>query len=99
MQYLLNRQKPKSFEEAMGSSEREYWREACSDEMRSMMENHVFEEVPETRDLKVISSKWIFKQKRNAAGAVTRHKARLVAQGYVQRYNVDYWEQGQGGQR
>ncbi len=85
-------EEPKSYEEAINSSESEYWREACNNEMSSMLKNKVFEEVPETRDLKVISSKWVFKRKRNAAGAVTRHKARLVAQGYVQRYNVDYWE-------
>ena len=83
---------PTSYEEAMSSPESEYWREACNNEMSSMLKNKVFEEVPESRDLKVISSKWVFKRKRNAAGAVTRHKARLVAQGYVQRFNVDYWE-------
>ncbi|KAH9392459.1 hypothetical protein TYRP_005538 [Tyrophagus putrescentiae] len=83
---------PTSYEEAMSSQESEYWREACNKEMSSMLKNEVFEEVPETRDLRVISSKWVFKRKMNAAGAVTRHKARLVAQGYVQRFNVDYWE-------
>ncbi len=83
---------PKSFEEAINSPEAHYWKEACNDEMRSMLENQVYEEVPDSRDLKVVSTKWVFKKKKNAEGAVVRHKARLVAMGYVQRYNVDYWE-------
>ena len=41
---------------------------------------------------KTIGSKWVFKKKTGADGTVERYKARLVAQGYAQRYGLDYDE-------
>ena len=38
----------------------------------------------------MIGSKWVFKRKVNANGEVERHKARLVAQGFSQKYGLDY---------
>ena len=34
--------------------------------------------------------KWVFKLKKDAAGAIVKHKARLVARGFVQKEGVDY---------
>ena len=39
-----------------------------------------------------MGSKWVFKQKTDAEGSVVRHKARLVAQGYSQKFGLDYDE-------
>src|SRR5690349_5317286 len=36
--------------------------------------------------------KWIFTRKRNAKGEVVRYKARLVAQGFLQRPGIDFEE-------
>ena len=46
--------------------------------------------MPEGR--KVIRSKWVFKVKHNADGSVEKLKARLAAQGFSQKYGVDYDE-------
>ena len=40
----------------------------------------------------VIGGKWVFRVKYNADESVERHKARFVAQGYSQKYGVDYDE-------
>ena len=37
-----------------------------------------------------VRSKWVFKIKTGADGTVERFKARLVAQGYTQKYGADY---------
>jgi len=38
----------------------------------------------------VIGSKWVFKAKKDAAGNITRYKARLITQGFSQIGGVDY---------
>jgi hypothetical protein len=37
-----------------------------------------------------ITLKWVFKLKRDEAGAIVKHKARLVARGFVQREGIDF---------
>ena len=41
---------------------------------------------------KVVGCKWVFKHKRGANGNIQWYKARLVAQGYSQKYGINYNE-------
>jgi hypothetical protein len=43
-------------------------------------------------DKKNISTKWVYKTKYNSDGSVERHKERLVAKGFAQRYVIDFEE-------
>ena len=45
-----------------------------------------------TRVRRQYGSKWVFKVKTNADGSIERYKARLVAQGYNQKFGADYDE-------
>ncbi|KAH9323988.1 hypothetical protein KI387_043929 [Taxus chinensis] len=45
-------------------------------------------DLPKGKD--VIGVKWVYKTKYNADGKVQKHKARLVARGFMQQYGVDY---------
>lgn len=40
--------------------------------------------------LKIIGSRWVYKKKQNANGEMERYEARLVAQGFTQRFGIDY---------
>ena len=40
----------------------------------------------------MIGSKWIYSIKVHSDGSLDRYKARLVAQGYKQEYEIDYEE-------
>ncbi|KAF0933840.1 hypothetical protein E2562_019294 [Oryza meyeriana var. granulata] len=39
-----------------------------------------------------IGLKWVFKLKRDEQGAIVKHKARIVAKGYIQQQGIDYDE-------
>ena len=80
---------PKTIEEATACSEKSKWIGAMNKEMKSLKENEVWE-LPKGR--KTVGSKWVYKLKTGADGSVERYKARLVAQGFTQKYGTDYDE-------
>nr|GEW38114.1 copia protein [Tanacetum cinerariifolium] len=48
--------------------------------------------VPQPRNMIIIGTKWVFRNKLDENGIVSRNKARLVAQGYNQQKGIDYDE-------
>jgi hypothetical protein len=48
--------------------------------------------VPRLKNKNVIDTKWVFKNKLNKDGQVTRNKVRLVCKGYAQFEGVDFEE-------
>ncbi|GKA14089.1 retrovirus-related pol polyprotein from transposon TNT 1-94 [Tanacetum coccineum] len=46
--------------------------------------------VPNPIDMTIIGTKWVFRNKLDKNGVVSRNKARLVAQGYNQQEGIDY---------
>ena len=89
-------QDPCSVAEAKSSYDHARLVEAMESEiyisMQSLHRNKVWALVELPPNRKVIGSKWVFKRKVNANGEVERHKARLVAQGFSQKYGLDYEE-------
>ena len=60
--------------------------------MTSLQDNDVWELVESPQNRKPVGSKWVFKAKTDADGHVERYKARLVAQGFSQKFGTDYDE-------
>ena len=61
-------------------------------ELHQFVQNDVWELVSRPNSVNVIGTKWIFKNKSDEHGIVTRNKSRLVAQGYTQVEGVDFDE-------
>lgn len=74
------------------AKEKKVWRDACEDEIVSIVKNKTWELVELPVGAKAIGLKWIFKVKCNADGSINKFKAKLVAKGYIQRHGIDYDE-------
>ncbi|CAM8894044.1 unnamed protein product [Rhodiola kirilowii] len=62
------------------------------EELGEFQQNDVWDLVPRPDSVNVIGTKWIFKNKSDEHGNITRNKARLVAQGYTQIEGIDFDE-------
>ncbi|GJS58322.1 retrovirus-related pol polyprotein from transposon TNT 1-94 [Tanacetum coccineum] len=80
---------PKNVNEAL---EDESWIVAMQEELNQFVANDVWELVPQPRNMTIIGTKWIFRNKLDENSIVSRNKARLVAQGYKQQEGIDYDE-------
>ncbi|KAK1590971.1 hypothetical protein Q3G72_000097 [Acer saccharum] len=70
----------------------EYWVGAMQEEFNQFERNEAWSLVPRPKDINVIGTKWVFRNKTNESGNIVRNKARLVAQGYTQVEGVDFDE-------
>lgn len=83
---------PKTFREAMSSTQKNEWKNAMMEEIESIENNGTWTPTDLPSNRKSVGSKWVFKLKRDENGKIVRYKARLVAQGFTQKYGVDYDE-------
>jgi hypothetical protein len=68
------------------------WVNAMHEELDNFDRNQVWTLVGPPRDVNVIGTKWVFKNKQGEDGEVVRNKARLVAQGFSQVQGLDFGE-------
>ena len=59
------------------------WRAAMHEELDSIVDNSTRELVELPPGHRAIGLKWVYKVKRDEHGNIIRHKARLIAKGYV----------------
>ncbi|SGY55142.1 BQ5605_C006g03975 [Microbotryum silenes-dioicae] len=87
---------PQTWREAMSSDERDIWAQAAAAEFTAMRDDFkVFTSEPRSTlppGATIVTSKFVWKTKRDARGDVTGRKARLVAQGNRQRDGIDFSE-------
>ena len=62
------------------------------EEMKVIEENETWELIDPSPGCRSISLKWVYKVKRDERGAIVKHKACLVARGFVQREGIDFEE-------
>lgn len=82
-------EEPTQFEEANRNGN---WRQAMEMEIESIRKNETWELADLPKDHKAVGLKWIYKLKKDPSGKIIKHKVRLVAKGYLQKYGVDYKE-------
>ena len=61
-----------------------------NEEIEQIERNKTWTLVPRPKDKNVIRTKWVFRNKLNEDGQLSRNKARLVCKGYSQEEGIDY---------
>ena len=85
--HLTHAGEPTTYVEARGDPA---WQAAMEQELKSVEQNRTWELVPLPDGHRPITLKWVFKLKKDEVGPVIKHKARLVAHGFVQQEGIDY---------
>jgi hypothetical protein len=67
------------------------WVLAMQEELNNFKRNEVCSLVPRPKQ-NIVGTKWVFRNKQDEHGVVTRNKARLVAKGYAQIAGLDFEE-------
>ena len=62
------------------------------EELNEFERNQVWTLVPRPKNRSIVGTKWVFRNKTDSEGIITRNKARLVAKGYSQQEGIDYDE-------
>ncbi|GJT07665.1 retrovirus-related pol polyprotein from transposon TNT 1-94 [Tanacetum coccineum] len=86
---FLSQEEPKKIAEALQDDS---WVQAMQEELLQFKLQQVWVLVDLPHGMKVIGTKWVYRNKRDERGVVVRNKARLVAQGYTQEEGIDYDE-------
>jgi hypothetical protein len=68
------------------------WQAAMQEEIDSVKRNQTWELADLPQGHRAITLKWVYKLKRNEAGEIVKHKARLVTRGFVQQEGIDFNE-------
>ncbi|KAL8134785.1 hypothetical protein AgCh_009701 [Apium graveolens] len=86
---FLSQVEPKKTKEALLDPD---WISAMQEELNQFERNKVWELLLAPKNISVIITKWVFWNKMNENGIITRNKVRLVAKGYSQEEGIDYDE-------
>nr|VWO95503.1 Uncharacterized protein [Ganoderma boninense] len=81
---------PLSLREAQAAPDWPEWERAIEVEMENLKAHGTYELVEKPTSAHVIGCKLVFHRKRNAEGAVTQRKVRVVAQGFAQIPGLDF---------
>jgi hypothetical protein len=96
MEFCLNatqsEAEPNTLREALKRPDGDKYLEAAYEEIQAHLENRTWELMRLPHGKRAIGSRWVFKIKRDATGAIERYKGRVVAKGFAQRPGVDYTE-------
>jgi len=87
--FCIPQVEPKSIDETLKDKN---WNAAMHEELNQFIRNDVWLLVPKTYQMNIIGTKWVFRNKVDEPGLITRNIARLVAKGYNQEEGIDYDE-------
>jgi len=82
---------PLTYNDAINRRDHKEWEKAIKDELENLYNNKIFtlvDHVPKGKNL--ITTKWVFTNKRDAENNIIKRKARVVARGFKQKKGIDF---------
>ncbi|GKC25202.1 putative ribonuclease H-like domain-containing protein [Tanacetum coccineum] len=86
---FLSQEEPKKVIHALKDPS---WIEAMQEQLLQFKLQEIWTLVDLPNRIRIIGSKWVFRNKKDDRGIVIRNKVKLVAQGYTQEEGIDYHE-------
>ncbi|MBW0497574.1 hypothetical protein O181_037289, partial [Austropuccinia psidii MF-1] len=83
---------PKTYQEEINGSNSQEWKNAIKVELDNMSSHKVWSPTTPESHVKPLSTTWVYKQKTDKNGDLSKFKARLCVQGFTQREGIDYSE-------
>lgn len=83
---------PRTLKQALECPDNKFWQLAMAEELSSLERNKTWTLTKLPSDRNALGCKWVYKLKLNEYGEIAKYKARLVVQGFNQKYGVDYDE-------
>jgi hypothetical protein len=88
--YLIDNS-PKTITEAFSSPDADDWKVAVRSDMDSILFNGTWELVEKLYGCKPVGCMWVFKKKLKPDSTIYKYKAHLVAKGYTQKEDEDFF--------
>jgi hypothetical protein len=82
----------KTLSQAHSCSDWPDWKNAMDHEIAMLEEAGTWITVPQPTNKNIVGSRWVYRIKRKADGSIEKYKAWLVAQGFTQKFGVDYFD-------
>lgn len=80
---------PRSYKTAIADPN---WKQANLTEYEALIQKKTWSLVSPPPDCKVVGCRWVFRVKLKLSGEIESYKSRLVAQGFTQAHDIDYFE-------
>jgi len=68
------------------------WKKAMDEKMDALVSRESWELVSVPTDAIIVRCRWVYTLKYRPDGSVDQYKVRLMAKGYTQTYDIDYFE-------
>jgi hypothetical protein len=83
---------PKTYKEVLLHKDKDRYLEAIKIEIDDLLSNNTWDLIIRPKNSLIIKGRWVLNKKFNLDNTIKKYKARWVAKGFLQKYNINYKE-------
>jgi len=85
-------EEPKSYKEVLLREDKDLYLKAMKVEIEDLIRNNTWSIIERPKNSSLIKGRWVLTKKYNLDNTIKKYKARWVAKGFLQKYNINYKE-------